>query len=1030
MLIYTFAEFELDLTLYQLRQGDCVVELGPRNFDVLTYLVRHRDRLVGKEELVERVWGVSAMSGSSVPTAIAAVRRALGDDPAAPVFIETVRGRGYRFVAEVGEQRDDSGLVPGSKVAEGEGRYAFVGREAELAALYAAFEHALGRTPQLVLVVGEAGIGKTRTLEEFVPLVREDGASVLVGHCREDEGAPAFWPWMQIVRACVEQGPPAGLLEILGDLAPDLARMAPDLRERFPGLSEPPEMEAEQARFRLFEAVTAFVRAAAAERPLLLWLDDLHRADVASLALLRFAVSDLRDAQVLFVATYRDADLQRDPEKTSVIASIARAEPSRSLQLQGLGRDEVRALVADALDDQTPPEALTHALYEQTEGNPFFLTQLVHLLEAEGRLSTANLGGSERISLPGGIREAVARQLDVLDPEARRVISVASVFGREFPSSVLASAMRSEKAEVSSAIESALGARLLALAPGTFGHYRFTHVLVRDAVYDLLEAEERRRLHAVIGEALEDLQADRLDAHAAELAHHFLAASTADANAKAIRYSRLAGEWSTSRLGYEDAPAHFRRALDAFDLTPNLDPLERCDLLLALGEAQMRAADRAGAESTLKETVDLARELDDANRLGRAVLALAPGFFAIEVGVFDPVLVALLEEALEALGDSPSALRAQLLARQAMALTWSNAGERRAELSLEAIAIARQSGDAVALAHALSARHGDLWAPEKFPERLELIDELGTLVTHPREAELSLLHRVFHITALLEDGQIHAVDQEIDSFSRLAAELRQPHSLWYADLYRAMRALMEGRFEEAEGLAIRFAAAGGKAQDLNALQSLGAQIAIVRWEQGRGSEMQESIRQYAMRHPAVSAWRACLAYLYGDLGDTQRCRLEFERIAAAGFSQRAWTETSTAELYFAAEVCHVLGDAARAELIYGLLEPARDRHVVVGYGAVCFGAVARALGLLATTIGEWELATSHFEAALTKNLQVGATPYLARTHLQYAQMLMRKGGGRSHVESLLDEGASLARLLGMTHLQSQISAASAVLMNS
>jgi len=1016
--VFHFGDFELDLARYELRRGGRGVELGPKNFDVLAYLVRNPDRLVSKNELIEQVWGVSSMSGSSVPTSIAAIRKVLDDDPSAPVYIETVRGRGYRFIAEV-RVLGSEGFS--SVEAASPERTFFVGRESELQALYAGFERALTGAPQLMLVAGEAGIGKTRLVEEFAPGGREDGAATLVGRCREGGGAPAFWPWVQIFRGIMEQAPRPSVERLLSADREILGRLLPELVDTEPSQDFASLLDAEQARFQLFEALVRFLALAAAEGPVVAWLDDIHLSDASSIALLAFVIRELRDAPVLFIATYRDVDLQRDPQRIEAVASLAREERSRSIQLHGLSREEVARYLTETLRSAVLDESVAKAVYDQTAGNPFFVTQLVHLLTAGGPLSASVLAQEPATRLSGGVRESIARQLDSLSEDARRIVSVASVFGRDFPSIALASVFGAGSDPVVGAVEEAVAARLLIPASGSPGHYRFAHMLVRDAIYDRMDPVERMLLHAKAGEALEELFAGGREtgAHAAELAWHFHEAATLHGPRKAIDYSQSAAEWATTRLAYEDAPAHYERALAALALDPEAAPERHCELTLALGEAQMRAGGRTHAEATLREAAHLARGLDSPTHLANVALALAPGFFSIEVGVYDPYLVALLEEALARLGSGDPPLRARLLARLAMALTWSGRVGCRGDLISESMSIGDHSGSRIAMIDARCAMHGDLWMPEHASTRETLSCEIAALSP---DVETALVNLSFRLTQSLERGDILSVDSTINEFSLLERQLRTPGSLWYVGLYRSMRSLMKGRFDQAEALARSFADIGIRAGDRNAAQSFGAQVAIIRWEQGQGDEVVPAIEGYCEQFPAVVAWRACLAFLNMELGRLDEAQIEYEQIAANEFHDVRWNETTLALLMFASEVCARLQDRARASALYRVLRAAQGRYCVVGYGAIFLGAIDRSLGLLSACVNERERAIVHFESAVAQNLRVGSTPWAARAERDLGHTLCRSNSTAERRSGLdvLSRARARALALGMTCLVNQI----------
>ncbi|MFQ5418624.1 MAG: AAA family ATPase, partial [Myxococcota bacterium] len=527
MSVHTFGEYELDRSLYELRRSGAPIDVGPRIFDVLAYLIDHRDRLVSKEELVREVWDATAMSGSSVPTCIAAIRKLLGDDPAKPEFIETLRGRGYRFIAPV--TRTTSRYANGIGGADPDAlqrsrdvsRPIFVGRESEIASLYAAFEHALAGTPQLVLVAGEAGIGKTRLLEELAPAVRDDGATVLHGRCIEGGGAPAFWPWVQIIRSYTDTPGLPSIPEALGSLAPSLLRMVPEIADRFPNVPAESTEDSDQARFRLYDAVSLLLNRAAVERPLVLLIDDLHRADTASLLLLRFAAREMRDAPILIVGAYREIELQSDNVRSEILSDLTREESTRCIQLHGLTADAVSRLIANSSPSGSPSQSLSIAMHEQTAGNPFFVTQIIHLLAADGRLDDMDEKIEWRFRLPSGIREAVTRQLDGLPEETIRTLSVAAIAGREFSIRVISPALDESVETTLGTLQPVLDSNLITPLPGQVDRYRFAHVLLRDCIYESLPATERIHLHHQIAESLERLHNGNLDPHAAELAYHF-----------------------------------------------------------------------------------------------------------------------------------------------------------------------------------------------------------------------------------------------------------------------------------------------------------------------------------------------------------------------------------------------------------------------------------------------------------------------------------------------------------------------------
>ena len=292
-MVWKFSNFELDEKLFQLRRSGQVIKLEPKVFDLLLYLFHHRDRVVSKDELLDQVWPGQFVSESVLPRNIRVLRKVLGDDRASQRFIETAHGRGYRFSAKAVEQAETTQQSPTTQ-----GRDPFVGRGPVIEALQAALASSIAGSGEMALLVGEPGIGKTRTAEEFSRLARGAGTRVLTGHCYEGDGAPAFWPWIQILRASLRDRDQQLLFEELGPAGSELVQLLPELSEQVAAPILSPLSDAQQARFRLFDAVASYLRRAAETQPLLILLDDLHWADKSSLLLLRFVARELREAKV------------------------------------------------------------------------------------------------------------------------------------------------------------------------------------------------------------------------------------------------------------------------------------------------------------------------------------------------------------------------------------------------------------------------------------------------------------------------------------------------------------------------------------------------------------------------------------------------------------------------------------------------------------------------------------------------------------------------------------------------------------
>jgi predicted ATPase/DNA-binding CsgD family transcriptional regulator len=894
----------------------------------------------------------------------------------------------------------------------------FVGREAELAALIADLKAAAAGSGGVVLVAGESGIGKTRLAEELAAEATERGAHVLWGRCWEGEGAPAFWPWVQIVRGYVKAADPAALRRDMGAGAADIAQIVPTIRECLPGLPAPPPVEPEAARFRLFDSLAGFLRAAAVRRPLLLVLDDLHWADAPSLALLRFVGRELEDTGLLVVGIYRHTEVDRGHPLLGTLADLARGQHHKRLLLGGLDQQQMASFVA-GVAGVAPLAGLAAALHQQTDGNPFFVTEVVRLLASQGRLDHPGTGGPVVAGgLPEGVKAVVAERLDRLSDGCRRVLEVAAVLGRDFQLRVLQPATGLDADRLLELLEEAEAARVVGPIAGALGRWRFVHALVREVLYEGLPTARRVRLHGRIGEALEAVCAADPGPHLAELAHHFVAAAPGgeETVARAVRAATLAGRRALELLAWEEAAGLFERALEALELAERPDQRERCELLLDLGEARMAASDVAAARAAYQQAGELARRIGAAELLAQAGLGLGQ---EITYWIVNPVEVGLLEEALATLGEGDSGLRARVLARLARALLFTPQADRRLALSEQAIELARRLGDPATLAAVLYDRHLAIWGPERAGvagERLAAATELVRLAERVGDRAMALRGRGLRRADLLELGDLAGFDADLAAAEQTAAELRQLHYRWQLPLSHAVRATLAGRFAEAEEQAALALAIGRRAGDQAAELVYTGAVGAMRFIQGRVGEAVELFGELTARFPAAPVYRTALAAALAEAGRADQARAEVERLTADDLATLPRDPTWSNTLATLALACYHLGDTELAVKLYGLLAPYADRNVTLGrFGSVCLGPAAHFLGLLDLTLGRPEPALRRFQDAAALAGRMQARPMLAwcREGQARALLALDRPGDRQQAAALLEEVAATARELGI-----------------
>ena len=882
----------------------------------------------------------------------------------------------------------------------------FVGREPELAELSAGLDDAFAGSGRLFLLQGEPGIGKSRLADELSGRALARGATVLVGRCWEAGGAPPYWPWTQSLRAYVRRAEPGALRRQLAGGAAEVIQIVPELRELFPGVPDAEPSESEAARFRLFDSTASLLRAAASDRPLVLVLDDLHAADEPSLLLLSYVASVLGDSRILIVATFRDLDPAIEDPLESTLADLGREQGTHRIRLTGLSEQEVGQL-AEAMAEAEPPKQLVAELHTDTEGNPLFVSEIVRLLAAEGRLGPEGLGG---IPIPETVREAIGRRLRRLSDECRRVLSLASVLGREFGLVALERVADYTGIDrLLGVLDEAITARVVEEVPGSFGRLRFGHALTRDSLYEEIPSTHRARLHRRVAEVLEELYRGNLDPHLAELAHHFSLAVPAVPAEKAIDYGRLAGDRALAALAFEEAARLYRLALRVAESSTPTDDRKRCQLLLSLGDAE-GAGDRRAAKEAFLEAAELARTLGLPHDLARAAAGYGGWVMYVRAGG-DDRLVPLLEEGIAALSDEDVELRARLLARLAGALRDEPSRERRDRLSKEAVDLARRTQDPVALAYALDGRAAAIMAPDTVAECLALgteLRDLGEMIGNEERMVQGQYHRV--ISQILV-GRMREAQTDVDTTSRL---VHMPVQLWQVAATQAMFTFAAGRISAAQEQSAAAFELGERAQPELAISVYWLQQ-FTRCEfLGSLDEVASRLCELVDEYPARPFFRCVPPYIDAVSGRIEEARRNLHELVRDDCSALPFDMEWLYGMSLLAETSHLLGDADSAEVLHTLLEP-WSAFNVANHPEGIRGAVQRYLGLLATTMRRWEDAERHFEAGLAMNERMGARPWLAYTQEDYARMLFARGnaGDAQRAEALLKQAGSTYDELGM-----------------
>jgi DNA-binding winged helix-turn-helix (wHTH) protein/tetratricopeptide (TPR) repeat protein len=956
-MIFAFGEYELDVQLCVLRRGSEAVRMQPKVFDTLRYLVEHRDRVVSKAELLQAVWNGQRLSGVAVPWSIRHARRALGQDGVGGPPIETVRGRGYRFAAEV-LALPAQGIEAPTPVRSRSRPPSepFLGREAVMERLADALAESQAGRGSLCLLVGDAGIGKTRCANELAAAARQSGIPVSVGRCTATEGAPAFWPWAQILRD-VSDDP-----ELPSDERSALSgvtdRLGPHPGAPAPGPSTTSAV-IDASRFWLSEAVARSLRQIARRRPRVVVVEDLHAADAGSLDVLGLLAPDLAASHLLVIATARDDVGGRFSR---------RLRPCEVTLLTGLGVGDVERYLSGTIGRAAHPE-LARFVHERTAGNPLFLKEAVRMVLAQR--SKAGSSRSDAVALPDVARGFLHDRIGSLGPTTRATLDAASVIGERFELSVLRRVVDLPTPTLLACLDDALASRLLDREQRQPGEvYAFAHALLRDALYETLSTTERLGLHRKVAVALES-HAD-LEPRFKAIAYH-LHQALPDADSDQVeRYSRLAADAAMQVCAYADAAEIYKWALAAHAHGKTPDVRGTCELLMSAAYAERQAGRVNEARDYCGRAIEIARKMNYGDLLVRAARSLRPTVWLAPVP--DRLVLDAVEHALDILPDAPSAARSQAYGLLANLPPHSASVDRARDLSGRALAMARELGDRSLVLEALVRTFPALTGPDSTDELLAAADEVLRLDGPPlswwsAEAFLARHH------ALVQRCDGPGALRALEAFGESARLLRISEAVWQYDRLCAQRSINAGDFAQAEerfgelfsrSKGFRTYATFHYAAQMNALSWARSGKPLLASAMALGSSL-DVAWQWAAAIPAFRAERAVALALGGEVAAASS---EVDDLARDGFRHVTRDMGYLYSLARLAQASILLGRRSTAEALYDALRPYEEFNAVNAM-SLGIGAVAYYLGLLARFLDHAPEAITHFERAIDMNGRIG-----------------------------------------------------------
>jgi DNA-binding CsgD family transcriptional regulator/tetratricopeptide (TPR) repeat protein len=842
-----------------------------------------------------------------------------------------------------------------------------VGRRRELDALRARLAAARGGAGRLVLCVGEPGIGKTRLAQELAGIALAGGTAVAWGRCVEAEGAPAYWPWRQVLRS-------------LG-LDPDTV---------LAGDAESPE-----DRFRVFDDVTQAVRGVADRSGLVVILDDLHWGDEPSLFVLRHLADQLVGARLLVFAAFRD--VEPASALPGVLPDLLRSPGVERLDLRGFDLAEVREQLARTTAKGFAADA--RAVLEVTGGNPLFVREVAHAM-ADGTWRPDRS--------PRTVLDIVGARVGRVSADCRRLVQAAAVVGRDVSLALVAATLDQPVERCLPLIDEAIAYGLLDRV-GDVGDYRFVHALTRDAVEASLTTADRAALHRAVAEATQARFAGDLTEHLGEIARHWVQLAPYGESATARKWAIRAADDAVRRLAYEEGVRLYRTAL-VLDPT-SLPEAERCQVLVALGRAAYLAGDMHGCADAAVAAASAARAAQSPTLMGEAALVLE----AAADAALNAVAKELCEEALAGLGDTAhAALRARLLAQRSHLAFYDGDQDRIRSLSAAALDLARESGDDRALVDALHARKEACPGPAGRDERLRLATEMLALAQRTNSARTAMWGELWRIDALVESGRLTAAAEELAPLQVAVERVGGPVSAWHLDCITAGVAQAQGRYADAAAIGRR---GFERMRTVEPRPARGAHFSLqvaLTGHVGVSDDAAPFVQQPFVPLPLfMTMGRLARAFLLLQAGLLDE--------AAASYQQAGPPETWSLPA-FGVLLGYVYGALVTAELgrhddlamLLDRLEPFRGEHAT-GDGLVYMGPIELTLGRGAAALGRLDLAVDNLAVAAEQADRAGAPGFAAeaRYHLA-AALLARDGpGDRDRAEPAARDADRLARGLGM-----------------
>jgi tetratricopeptide (TPR) repeat protein len=962
----------------------------------------------------------------------------------------------------------------------------FVSRDKELQQLDDRLRLMTKGQGQVCFVTGEAGFGKTTLAAEFAQRAqeRDEELLVVIGDCNAQTGiGDPYLPFREVLamlagdiddrvaqgmtteenasrlkkflrvskRLIVDVGPDlidiflpgAGIATRAGALVVGDKQKGTGRSSSFSGSAAVLSMadtSLSNEQSRIFEQVTTVLTSLSQQKPLLVILDDLQWVDDSSASLLFHLARRIEGSRILIIGTYRPEEVavgrgeSRHPI-AQVTTELKRHYGDPIVALGDETETETKQFVDSLIDTESNKlgDEFRDELHERTNGHALFTAELLLDMQERGDLLKDDEGdwtvgpSLDWNSLPARVEGVVEERISRLQSDLQEILTIASVEGETFTAQVIGRLQEIAERRLLKQLTQELDRqhRLVSeesskrIGDTRISRFRFRHHMFQKYLYENLGESEREQLHEDVASILEALYEGRRRRISVQLAHHY---EHAQMFSQAASYYLLAAERAASVHAYNEVLALADRGLDSLnrlgDVSSQSDLL--LDLNLMRGEAQHHIGQFGESMETYRQTAELAAKLENPDALARAALGYDEPRW--RCNLLETTAVELLNQALELLDDGDSALRVCLIAHLARASLGSASPDDLMVMLDDAIAMARRVGDPRALVESLRTRLNLDRNPAGIRNRVMLIDEILDTADDIGDKYLQMELHAYRAYDLVALGDTDGWARDLEELRQISVDISEPFYEYNHATMIVAPAIQAGRFEEAESLTMAAFETGQKLGVDNNEGVMGIQMFTIRREQGRLAEIAPIVKHFVDDHGPGAAWRPGLALVYADVGENEKARIEFERLADDRFSAIPRDSLWQTCLTYLSEVCCALDAREDAQYLYELLLPYEELTVVVGNASVCLGATSRFLGQLATVLGRWDDAARHFEHALELNARMSAPTWLAHTQYHFSRLLTLRGETED-VElaaELLDSALRISVDLGMRGLESRI----------